>query len=143
MFAKPEDLAPDYVLISRRVVMQGDLSIGQRLFGGTLLAWIDESLAMLAVSITGTPDIATRKMSEVEFFAPARLCDQIEIWGRPAHLGRTSLSIECHVYARRPADQNSKFILISSCTMVFVALDAEGKAFPWNPYAPSSSRTAK
>ena len=120
-----------FQLSSRQFIMYPDLNSFGRLFGGRLLSWIDEALAMSAVDITGTANLATRHMSEVEFLAPGQLGDILEIWSRPIKKGRTSLQLEAEAWVRRDKKGKPEREQISSCKMVFVVLDEEGKPRPW------------
>ena len=52
----------EYQLCTRNMIMYPDLSVAGRLFGGKLLSWIDEAMAMQAMSIMKTQHIVTKKI---------------------------------------------------------------------------------
>lgn len=118
-----------YTLSAQRLVMYADLGPAGRLFGGRLMAWIDEACAMTAMRIMGTRRIVTKKFGEVVFEAPGLLGDSVEIWCRPTRLGRTSLTLSSIVMARSLAPERAEAICRS--TVVYVALDEAGRPAPW------------
>ena len=67
--------------------MYSDLNAAGRLFGGRLMAWIDEATAMAAMRIMGTKRVVTKKFGEIVFEAPGMLGDFVEIWCRPEKRG--------------------------------------------------------
>ena len=124
----------DYVLANRRLVMFTDLNAAGRLFGGRLMAWVDEATAMVAMGIMGTRHIVTKKFGEFIFDAPGVAGDFIEIWCRPLREGNTSLTLDCRVTVRdvRQRDVHDKGARqICSSNVVFVALDEKGRPRPW------------
>jgi acyl-CoA hydrolase len=128
------DTKPDldgYALASQSIVMYPHLSRFNRLFGGVLLAWIDEGCAMAAMKLMGTHRIVTKKMSEVIFESPGMLGDIIEIWCKPTHHGTTSLTMSCQAVVMREGLIGRG--VICRCEIVFVALDDQGKPTPWGP----------
>ena len=118
-----------YAMASQMIVMYPHLSRFDRLFGGHLLAWIDEGCAMTAMKLMGTHRIVTKKMSEVIFEAPGMLGDIIEIWCKPTKHGRTSLTMSCQAVVCR--DGLATRGVICRCDIVFVALDEQGRPTPW------------
>ena len=119
----------DYVLANRRLVMLTDLNAAGRLFGGRLMAWVDEATAMVAMRIMGTRQIVTKKFGEFIFDAPGVAGDFIEIWCRPLREGNTSLTLDCRVTVRDVRENTAR--QICSSNVVFVALDEEGRPRRW------------
>ena len=125
--------------------MYEDLNSAGTIFGGRLVAWIDEGTAIYASCQMNARRIVTKKISEVIFNQPARLGDVLEIWCKVEHPGRTSLTISTIVTRREFADDprgERKSILnhyalkpeseICRCELVFVSVDDKGKPRPWN-----------
>ncbi|WP_237058023.1 acyl-CoA thioesterase [Microbulbifer sediminum] len=110
---------------SRHFVKPGDLNPAQRLFGGQLLAWIDEEAAIFAGCQMGTPMVVTKLMSEINFVSSASCGDVVEFGFEVVAIGRTSLTIHCEV--RRKQDRE---LILQVDRIVFVALDAEGRPTP-------------
>lgn len=122
-----------YVLSAQRLVMYTDLNAAGRLFGGRLVGWIDEATAMTAMRITRTKRVVTKKFGEVVFEAPGLLGDLVEIWCRPEREGTTSLTLDAKVLVRTiPSDETR---VICRSIVVYVALDEEGKPWPWKEKA--------
>jgi acyl-CoA hydrolase len=118
-----------YILSAQRLVMYSDLNAAGRLFGGRLMAWMDEACAMAAMRTMQTKRIVTKKFGEVIFEAPGLLGDYVEIWCRPERLGVTSLTLVCRVLARSIAPEHVEQICRS--TVVYVAIDEHGRPAPW------------
>lgn len=119
-----------FEIATRKMIMYPDLSVTGRLFGGQLLSWIDEAVAMMAMQKTGTKNLVTKKISEVIFNAPGLLGDVLEIWCKPSKLGKTSITMDCHVTVWRRNKEEQ--LTICSCTIIFVALDENGIPCIWN-----------
>ncbi|WP_250459597.1 acyl-CoA thioesterase [Microbulbifer litoralis] len=112
---------------SRHFVKPGDLNPAQRLFGGQLLAWIDEEAAIFAGCQMGTPMVVTKLMSEIDFVSSAFCGDVVEFGFEVVDIGRSSLTVRCE--ARK---KQSRELIIQVERIVFVALDADGKPTPHN-----------
>jgi acyl-CoA hydrolase len=124
-----ENALQGYILSAQRLVMYSDLNAAGRLFGGRLLAWIDEATAMTAMRIMRTNRVVTKKLGEVVFEAPGLLGDFVELWCRPEREGTTSLTLDCRVMVRKVSSEEAKQICRS--TVVYVALDEAGRPRPW------------
>ena len=130
----------------RRIVMFEDLNSAGTIFGGRLVAWIDEGTAIYASCQMNARRIVTKKISELIFNQPAKLGDMLEIWCKPVHLGRTSITVDTLVTRRSFADDpgdgyegdtvNAYELRpeaeICRCELVFVAVDAKGQPRQWN-----------
>ena len=122
----------EYKLGFRKMIMYPDLSITGRLYGGMLLSWIDEGMAMLAMDAMHTQQIVTKKISEVNFKSPAGLGDLLEIWGKVKSKGKTSLTMVGKVIVKRDLDKDVHCSEICEYSIVFVAIDENGKPRSWN-----------
>ena len=110
---------------SRRLVKHEDLNPAERLFGGRLLAWIDEEAAIYAACQLGTGRIVTKYISEINFLTPAHLGDVVEFGVQVAEMGTTSITLECQV--RRKDD---KKVIIGIDKIIFVSVDVKGRPIP-------------
>ena len=124
-----EDDLQEFLLATRRLVMFDDLNAAGRLFGGHLMAWVDEATAMVSMRHMNTKNIVTKKFGEFIFEAPGMVGDYVEIWCRPVREGNTSLTLDCRVLVRDVRENSVRRICSSS--VVFVALDDEGRPTPW------------
>jgi uncharacterized protein (TIGR00369 family) len=106
-------------LVSRKLVRPIDLNSADRLFGGQMLSWIDDTAAVYAMVQLNTTSIVTARVSEVNFLRPALQGDMLEFYASTVKIGRTSLTVRMRVIARKQE--------IVDCTLVFVAIDANGK----------------
>jgi len=118
-----------YQFAGRKIVMYPDLNFSGRLFGGQLMSWIDEAMAMMAMKLMGTKNIVTKKFGEIVFDAPGLLGDVVEIWCRPCEEGTTSFSMDCRVVVSR--GEPAKLEQISSSSVVYVAIDDQGRPCSW------------
>ena len=64
---------------TRKWVKPEDLNPNGTLFGGRLLAWIDEEAALYAVIQLENNKVVTKYMSEINFMSSAKTGDIIEI----------------------------------------------------------------
>ncbi|MFZ4105833.1 acyl-CoA thioesterase [Flavobacterium sp.] len=110
---------------TRKWVKPEDLNPNSTLFGGRLLAWIDEEIALYAIIQLESPRIVTKHMSEINFRSSAKQGDIIEIGIDVIKFGITSLTLTCNV---RNMMTKESIITIDQITMVSVNL--EGKPQP-------------
>lgn len=107
---------------TRKWVKPEDLNPNGTLFGGKLLAWIDEELALYSIIQLGNPRIVTKHMSEINFRSSARQGDIVEIGLDVVKFGHTSIVLKCEV---RNIMTRETIITIDTITMV--SLDQNGK----------------
>ena len=107
---------------TRKWVKPEDLNPNGTLFGGKLLAWIDEELALYSIIQLGNPRIVTKHMSEINFRSSARQGDIVEIGLDVVKFGHTSVVLKCQV---RNIMTRETIITIDTITMV--SLDQNGK----------------
>ena len=107
---------------TRKWVKPEDLNPNGTLFGGKLLAWLDEELALYTIIQLENSRIVTKHMSEINFRSSARQGDIIEIGIDVVKFGRSSLELKCEA---RNMMTRETIITIDSTTMV--NLDENGK----------------
>ncbi|MEO8234559.1 MAG: hotdog domain-containing protein [Flavobacterium sp.] len=107
---------------TRKWVKPQDLNPNHTLFGGQLLAWIDEELALYSIVQLENPRIVTKHMSEINFISSAKQGDIIEIGIDVVKFGNSSLTLKCEA---RNIMTRETIIRIDSVTMV--SLGANGK----------------
>ncbi len=110
---------------TRKWVKPEDLNPNGTLFGGKLLAWIDEELALYTIIQLENTKIVTKYMSEINFRSSAKQGDIIEIGIDVVKFGKTSLTLICEA---RNMMTRETIITIESTTMV--NLGADGKPKP-------------
>lgn len=117
-------------LISTKICKTSDIGVNDNLFGGTLLSWMDEAGGNFAASKCCTPNMVTVKINEVQFKKPVKVKEHIRIYGNVEHVGKTSIMVS--IEARRVMFSNEAEESVCSTEMVFVKIDASGKASPIN-----------
>lgn len=115
--------------VTERLIMYSDLNAAGRLFGGRLMAWLDEASAMAAMRVMNTKSVVTKKFGEVVFEAPGMLGDYVEIWCHPVREGTTSLTLDCKVIVRDVRENTVREICTSN--VVYVAIDENGRPRAW------------
>ena len=110
---------------TRKWVKPEDLNPNGSLFGGKLLAWLDEELALYSIIQLENPRIVTKHMSEINFISSARQGDIIEIGIDVVKFGRSSLELICEA---RNMMTRETIITIDSTTMVNLGDDGKPKA---------------
>jgi len=113
---------------NHRLVMPGDLNQYGFLFGGTLLAWVDES-CWIAASID-FPDchFVTVAMERVEFRQSVREGTILSIHSELQREGKTSVT-----YAVNVVDQERHPKPIFATNITFVRVDESGRKIPLHP----------
>jgi len=115
-------------LISTHICKSGDIGVHGNLFGGVMLAWLDESGGAYAGQCCDTPRMVTVRMGETLFKKPIRPGHLIKIYGEVTRVGTTSVTV--HLEARRHSVYNGTQVLACSTNMVFVRVDGDGEAIP-------------
>lgn len=110
---------------TRKWVKPQDLNPNGTLFGGQLLAWIDEELALYSIIQLENSRVVTKSMSEINFRASARQGDVIEIGIDVVKFGITSLTLKCEV---RNMMTRESIITIDATTMVNLGENGKPKA---------------
>ncbi|MBD8489084.1 acyl-CoA thioesterase [Echinicola sp. CAU 1574] len=110
---------------TRKWIKPEDLNANNSLFGGRLLAWIDEEAALYAIIQLENKHVVTKYMSAINFMASARVNDIIEIGIEPIKFGRTSITLKCEV---RNKMTRETIITIDEIIMVNLGEDGLPKA---------------
>ncbi|MES2811151.1 MAG: hotdog domain-containing protein [Bacteroidota bacterium] len=110
---------------TRKWVKPEDLNPNHSLFGGKLLAWIDEEAALYSIVQLENPRVVTKHMSEINFISSAKQGDIIEIGLDVVKFGNSSLILKCEV---RNMMTRETIITIDSVTMVSLGIDGKPQA---------------
>ena len=110
---------------TRKWVKPEDLNPNGTLFGGQLLAWIDEEAALYTIIQLENSKIVTKFMSEINFMSSAKKGDIVEIGMEVIKFGRTSITMKCE--ARNKMTRETIFTVDN---MIMVNLGADGKPAP-------------
>lgn len=108
--------------------MAKDIGIHGNLFGGILLAWIDEAAAALATEYCHTPNMVTLKVNEMIFKKPIKAGQHIRVYGEVALLGNTSVTLNMEV--RKLNLYSGEETVVCTTAIVFVRIDEDGNPTP-------------
>jgi len=117
-------------LISTKICKTSDIGVNNNLFGGVMLAWLDEAGGIMASELCYSPNLITLKMDEVLFKKPVKTNDHIRIYGKPMSVGNSSVSL--YVEARRFCFDTFDEETVCSTKIVFVKVDQNGNSSPIN-----------
>jgi len=110
---------------TRKWVKPEDLNPNKSLFGGKLLAWIDEEAALYSIIQLENPHVVTKYMSEINFMNSAQQGDIVEIGIEVIKFGNTSLELKAE--ARNKMTRNT---IITVDKIIMVNLGEDGKPAP-------------
>ena len=110
---------------TRKWVKPEDLNPNGTLFGGRLLAWIDEEAALYTVIQLENPKIVTKFMSEINFRASAKKGDIVEIGMEVIKYGKSSITMRCEA-----RNKMTRETILTVDNMVMVNLGKDGKPTP-------------
>ncbi|MEO9852646.1 MAG: hotdog domain-containing protein [Reichenbachiella sp.] len=110
---------------TRKWVKPEDLNPNQTLFGGKLLAWIDEEAALYGAIQLENKKVVTKFMSEINFRSSAKQGDIVEIGIEPTKFGSTSLVLNCEVRNKMTHET-----IITVDRIVLVNIGEDGRPMP-------------
>ncbi|WP_040248994.1 acyl-CoA thioesterase [Psychroserpens mesophilus] len=110
---------------TRKWVKPEDLNPNQTLFGGQLLAWIDEEVALYTVIQLENSKVVTKYMSEINFMASAKQGDIVEIGIEVLKFGKSSLTLKCEV-----RNKMTRETILTVDSIIMVNLGDDGKPKP-------------
>ena len=114
--------------LSTKICKTSDIGINNNLFGGTMLAWLDETGGTFADSVCGTPNMITLKIDEVLFKRPVKVNEHIRIYGQIDRIGTTSITLSLE--ARRFDFDTASEEIVCSTRAIYVRIDSYGNATP-------------
>ena len=110
---------------TRKWVKPEDLNANGTLFGGKVLAWIDEEAALYSIIQLENNKVVTKYISEINFMSTAVKGDVIEIGVEAVKFGKSSLNLNCEV--RNKMTQET---IVTVDNIIMVNLDENGKPKP-------------
>ncbi len=94
-----------------------------RLFGGTLISWIDIVASVVARRHSGC-NVTTVTVDNLVFKAPAHLNDTILLCGQLVSVGNTSMQVKVETFVEKLSGSRT---LINTAYLKMVALDKDEK----------------
>lgn len=110
---------------TRKWVKPEDLNPNGTLFGGRLLAWIDEEAALYTIIQLENSKVVTKYMSELNFMSSAKKGEIIEIGIEVTNFGKSSLTLNCEVRNKMTHET-----ILTVDNIVMVNLGQDGKPKP-------------
>lgn len=105
--------------IMSKICMTKDIGVEGNLFGGNMLAWMDEAAAIYARTVTGESRMVTKQFGEIVFLRPVKVGDVVVFYCDSEEFGKTSVKFHISVVAND--------LIVFNTTAVFVAIDEDGK----------------
>jgi len=112
-------------------VFPGETNHYGTLFGGTVLAWMDQA-AFVAATRHAKRKVVTVHADAVDFKRPVPLGAIVELVARVAGVGRTSMRVEVEMWVE-PIQEGETPYLAAEGGFVLVALDERGRPVPVPP----------
>jgi acyl-CoA hydrolase len=112
-----------------------DVNFGGKMFGGSVMKWIDLAGYACATGWSGRYCV-TAYVGGIQFERPISIGDLVECRARILLTGRTSMHIAVDVYSRPPT--GDAYARTTHCLMVFVAVDDAGTPVPVPTWLPES-----
>ncbi|MCU0823958.1 MAG: acyl-CoA thioesterase [Leptospira sp.] len=112
-------------LVTQHLVQPDDLNYHNNLFGGKMLSWIDEGMAMFVMTKIQYTNIVTISMDNVVFRSPARAGDIIQIYGKIVKYGKSSVTSKTLAITNNP--QTGKLSEVIESEITYVCLGEKGK----------------
>lgn len=116
----------EMVKVASRLCMIKDLGVSGNLFGGNMMAWLDEVAAIFAIQVTGEDNMVTVHYTEMTFKNPVKERDVVDFYCGKVRRGNTSVTFEIMAVC----DNRTVFC----ADAVFVAVDSNGmkKKIEWD-----------
>lgn len=105
------------------LVHPADMNAVGRLYGGTLMSWIDDVAVLVAKRHSGM-NVTTASVDNLRFLQGANMKDAIVIKGKATHVGNTSMEVKVETYVEH---LNGEQELVNRAFLTLVGLDNNGK----------------
>ncbi|GIO07223.1 acyl-CoA thioesterase [Brevibacillus reuszeri] len=109
--------------IQASLVQPSDTNYHGTIFGGTMMAYVDEVAAIAAMRHSRRP-VVTASIDSIDFLAPVKMGHSICLEAFVSSTGKTSMEIFVKVISENL--QSGERVLTATSFLTFVALDEEG-----------------
>jgi acyl-CoA thioesterase YciA len=113
--------------VSSKLCLVKDVGVNGNLFGGNMMAWMDEIAAIYAMKITSENNLVTLRFGEILFKRPVKVNDIVDFYCEwDLRQGKTSIGFKIFALV------DNEIVFNTDCT--FVAVDGNGnkKDILWN-----------
>ena len=122
--------APSGDLTVRLMAMPADTNANGDIFGGWVMSRMDQAGGIAGVE-RARGRVVTVKVDSMNFIAPVKVGDVLEVYAEVESVGRTSMKIRLEAWARRfRTRQRDK---VTDATFTFVAIGEDGRPRPVPP----------
>ncbi len=125
MRSEPAPLADDDGVRIAEIVFPNHANHLGTLFGGQALAWMDKA-AFLAASRRAGGTVVTARSERIDFLAPVRQGDLVELLACVIGAGRSSLRVRVELWVEQLGDRGRT--LCTAGELVMIAVDSDGRA---------------
>ena len=115
-------------LISTHICKGSEIGVHNNMFGGSLMAYLDESAGAFASQLCDTPRMVTVSIDQCNFEKPVKESQLLKIYAKPTKVGTTSVTI--YLEARAHNVYTGKQDLVLKTNIIFVQIDEGGNAIP-------------
>ncbi|OHD57257.1 MAG: hypothetical protein A2Y33_14915 [Spirochaetes bacterium GWF1_51_8] len=120
-------MSEEFGLTDRFVVMPREANHYGNVHGGEIMHAAD-NLAYLIASRYSRKNVVTAKVNELNFRAPVRIGDMVELDGRISRVGRSSMDITICIRAEKL--KTGEVFEVADACFTMVAVDENGKPVP-------------
>ena len=113
----------------RVVPMPSDANYTGDIFGGWIMSQVDIAGAIPAIELA-KGRVATVAVNSFTFKQPVMIGDVVSFYARVVRVGRTSITVDVEVYARRRTLLEG--VKVTEATLTYVAVDDERRPRPVN-----------
>lgn len=113
-------------LISTHICKASEIGVHHNMFGGYIMALIDEASAAYASQICDTPRVVTIKIDELVFKKPVKSGNIIKIYGEVKEFGTTSVTLYIEMRKHNVYTGNQE--VVTHTNIKFVRIDDEGNS---------------
>lgn len=115
-------------LITTHICMVKDIGVHGNMFGGIMLAWIDEAASSMAIQVCKSPNMVTVKLDELIFKKKVKEGFLIKIYGKVTRMGNTSITL--FIEARKESVYSGDEDVVCHTHITFVRIDEGGDPIP-------------
>jgi len=103
-----------------------DANMGGTIFGGWIMSHVDIAGSIPALE-RAKGAVVTRAVDSFEFKKPVFIGDLVSFYADIVSTGKSSIKVRVEVYAERMQKGVTDCVKVTEATLVYVAIDKEGK----------------
>ena len=121
---------PDRDPVLRVVPMPSDANYTGDIFGGWIMSQVDIAGAIPAIELA-QGRVATVAVNSFTFKQPVMIGDVVSFYAKVVRVGRTSITVDVEVFARRRSLR--EVVKVTEATLTYVAVDDDRRPRAVNP----------